>query len=106
VLGTTLILMQSFPAGTVFHFEKMIWDHICLRVFFRNAINVALPVLESEDAGQIHDGDLLEIDLSHISVRNLTRGKEYSAAPYPDYVQQIMDSGGIVEFARKKLKGK
>jgi 3-isopropylmalate/(R)-2-methylmalate dehydratase small subunit len=76
------------------------------RTFFRNAINVALPVLESEDAEQIHDGDLLEIDLSHFSVRNLTRGKEYSATPYPDYVQQIMDSGGMVEFARKKLKGK
>jgi 3-isopropylmalate/(R)-2-methylmalate dehydratase small subunit len=76
------------------------------RTFFRNAINIALPVLELTQTNEIREDDLIEIDTDQNVIRNLTKLTEYKAAPYPDYIKQVIDAGGIIEFARRRLTEK
>ncbi len=70
------------------------------RIFFRNAINIGLMVLEC-DTDRIDDGDELEVDLSRNVVVNKTKGEEYPVNPIPDFLKQIMDKGGLINFARE-----
>lgn len=75
------------------------------RIFFRNAINIGLPLLESPEAvTATQDGDRLEVDLSTGLIKNLTRGKEFRAAPYPEFMAGIIEAGGLIEYTRRKLK--
>ncbi len=69
------------------------------RIFFRNAINIGLPVLEIPDH-DIADGDELEVDLSSGRVHNRTTGKTYEARPLPDVMLRILQSGGLVNHLR------
>mgnify|MGYP001827899902 CR=1 FL=1 len=73
------------------------------RIFFRNAINIALPLLECPEAVDNTDpGDEVEIDLSRGSINNITKGKEFFAAAYPDFLRSIIDAGGLIEYTRAK----
>ncbi|MFA5090933.1 MAG: 3-isopropylmalate dehydratase small subunit [Candidatus Omnitrophota bacterium] len=72
------------------------------RIFFRNAINVGLPFLESADAGKINDADLLEIDLAAGIINNLTAGDTYKTEPFPGFLQEIINDGGLMNYMRKK----
>jgi 3-isopropylmalate/(R)-2-methylmalate dehydratase small subunit len=75
------------------------------RIFYRNAINIGLPILESPEAVDgIKEGDEVEIDLSKGLIRNVTTKKNYTAAPFPPFMQGIIDAGGLIEYTRKKLK--
>jgi len=75
------------------------------RIFFRNAINIALPLLESPEAAEgTEEGDSLEIDLLKGEIRNLSRGKTFKAAPYPDFIRELVAAGGLVEYARGLLR--
>ncbi len=73
------------------------------RIFFRNAINIGVPVLECPDTDKIDDGDELEVDISTGGViQNRTKGETYQATPpLPDFVREIVDEGGLIEYARK-----
>ena len=76
------------------------------RIFFRNAINIGLPLLECEEAADnIKDGDSVEVDLAAGKITNLSSGKTFQAAPYPDFMMKIVDSGGLIEHTKKKLTG-
>ena len=67
------------------------------RIFFRNAINIGLPILECEEAVRgTNAGDKLEIDLSSGTIRNLTNGKTFQAEPFPPFMRKIMDAGGLI----------
>jgi 3-isopropylmalate/(R)-2-methylmalate dehydratase small subunit len=70
------------------------------RIFFRNAINVGLPVVEC-DTGNIKDGDQLEVDLSAGLVRNITRGTEIRVAPLPPVMLELLTDGGLSEHFKK-----
>ncbi len=70
------------------------------RIFFRNAINVGLPVVECETGG-IEDGDQLEVDLSAGLVRNITRGTETRVAPLPAVMLELLNDGGLSEHFKK-----
>lgn len=73
------------------------------RIFFRNAINIALPVLECPEAvDHTAENDEVEIDLASGKIRNLTRKTEFSAAPYPDFLHGIIDAGGLIEYTKKR----
>jgi 3-isopropylmalate/(R)-2-methylmalate dehydratase small subunit len=77
------------------------------RIFFRNAINIGLPLLESPEAvAGTSNGDTLKIDLKEGRIRNLSSGKEFSAKPYPDFMAELITDGGLVEYTRKRLAGK
>jgi 3-isopropylmalate/(R)-2-methylmalate dehydratase small subunit len=71
------------------------------RIFFRNAINIGLPIIECKDAGDISDGDELDVDLLAGVIKNLSTNKIYTAKPLPRFVMQIVDSGGIVKFLKE-----
>jgi 3-isopropylmalate/(R)-2-methylmalate dehydratase small subunit len=77
------------------------------RIFFRNAINTGLPLLEcSEAADNIKPGDTVEVDLATGAITNLSTGKTFRAKPYPAFMMEIIDSGGLIEYTGKKIAGK
>ena len=71
-------------------------------IFFRNAINIGLPFLESSDVDKINDGDIIEIDLSSGIIKNITQDKNYKTQAFPDFLQKIVSSGGLIEYIKKK----
>jgi 3-isopropylmalate/(R)-2-methylmalate dehydratase small subunit len=74
------------------------------RIFFRNAINIGLPLMECPEAVDgISNGDKLEVDIAQGKIKNLTTGKSFQAKPYPDFMGGIIQSGGLIEFTRRKL---
>ena len=72
------------------------------RIFYRNAFNIGLPVLECDCVDEIDNGDILEVILSKGLIKNLTKGKSYNALPIPDFMQEIINAGGLMEYVRKK----
>ncbi|MEE8414287.1 MAG: 3-isopropylmalate dehydratase small subunit [Dehalococcoidales bacterium] len=77
------------------------------RIFFRNAINIGLPLLESEDAvDNIESGDEVEVDLSSGTIKNLKSGKTFTAKLYPEFMGQLIAAGGLIEYTRKRLERK
>ena len=76
------------------------------RIFFRNAINIGLPLLESEDAFDVIEaGDIVEIDLNTGKISDNTKGKTLVAKPFPDFMMAIINAGGLVEYTKRKLAG-
>jgi 3-isopropylmalate/(R)-2-methylmalate dehydratase small subunit len=74
------------------------------RIFFRNAINIGLPLLESEEAvAGTEAGDEVEVDLASGRIRNLTRGTEFTAKPYPAFMGELIAAGGLIEHTKKRL---
>ncbi len=74
------------------------------RIFFRNSINIGLPILECEAAAQaLEQGDEVEVDLDTGVIRNLTRGGEYKAAPFPEFMQELIAAGGLIAYTRRKV---
>jgi 3-isopropylmalate/(R)-2-methylmalate dehydratase small subunit len=70
-------------------------------IFFRNAINIGLPFLESAEVDGIQEDDLLEIDLSNGIIKNLTQDKSYSAQAFPEFLQEIITAGGLMPWVTK-----
>ncbi len=76
------------------------------RIFFRNAINIGLPLLECPEAADgITAGDELDIDLASGTITDTTTGQSWQAQPIPDFMRAIFDAGGLVAFARQRLAG-
>lgn len=73
------------------------------RIFYRNAINIGLPILECEQAAdEIEQGDEVEIDFDSGKIFNKTKDKEYSATPFPEFIQNIIKSGGLLNSIKEK----
>jgi 3-isopropylmalate/(R)-2-methylmalate dehydratase small subunit len=70
------------------------------RIFFRNAINIGLPLYVSEDADKIGDGDTVEVNTQTGEIRDVTKGITIKVKPLPEFMQKIVDKGGLVEFLR------
>ncbi len=74
------------------------------RIFFRNAINIGLPILECPAAAEgIQAGDEVEVEPAAGVIRNLTSGKTYQAVPFPDFLQRIIDRGGLLAYVEERL---
>ena len=72
------------------------------RIFFRNAINIGLPILVSPEAAtDARSGDEMEVDLEAGAVRNLTRSTSYAVPPFPPEMRQIIDAGGLMAFVKR-----
>jgi len=77
------------------------------RIFFRNAINIGLPLLECDQAvDETEAGDTLEVDLKKGRIKNLTKGTEFEAKAYPDFMGELIAAGGLVEYTKKRLKSR
>ena len=77
------------------------------RIFYRNAINIGLPILECAEArapGAVNKHDELEIDLASGEIVNKTNGKTFKAAPAPEFLRHLLAAGGLVPYVRERLK--
>jgi len=74
------------------------------RIFYRNAINVGLPILECPEAVEgTKTGDRLRVDLESGGIENLSTGRTYQANPFPDFMREIISLGGLVDYVRRRL---
>ena len=74
------------------------------RIFFRNAINIALPIVACPDAaGDISDGDELDIDLAAGTLKNLTTGNAFTFPPFTKEIQAIIQAGGLMAFVKTQV---
>lgn len=74
------------------------------RIFYRNSINIGLAIVEcSEAAEDISEGDVVEADLDNGIIYNKTSGKSYKTEPFPPFIQQIIESGGLVNSVKKGI---
>lgn len=71
------------------------------RIFYRNAINVGLPILEIKGITELTNGDYLEVDLDKGDVLNLSEDKRYKAQALPEFIQDIIKSGGLLKWIKK-----
>ncbi|MBS3968694.1 MAG: 3-isopropylmalate dehydratase small subunit [Clostridia bacterium] len=75
------------------------------RIFYRNSINIGLPILESPEAAEaIKEGNEVEIDVAKGEIKDLTTGTTYMAAPFPDFIQQIIAAGGLINYVAERVK--
>ena len=75
------------------------------RIFYRNAINIGLPILECEEASEeIKNGDEVNVDFDSGIITNITTGKQYKAQPFPPFIQNIIRSGGLLKSIEKEGK--
>jgi 3-isopropylmalate/(R)-2-methylmalate dehydratase small subunit len=73
------------------------------RIFYRNSINIGLPILECEAASDaIEDGDEVEINFDTGVITNLTKGESYQAQPFPEFIQNIINSNGYLNALKNK----
>ncbi|MDD5069698.1 MAG: 3-isopropylmalate dehydratase small subunit [Candidatus Omnitrophica bacterium] len=88
-LGITLVIAKSFA-----------------RIFFRNAINIGLPIVELKEADTIATNDTLEVDLSVGLIRNITQDKTYKTSVFPDFLSGIIISGGLLKWVKTQKGGR
>jgi len=75
------------------------------RIFYRNAINIGLPILESKKASRrIDSGDEILIDLSRGKITNLSKKENYKVQPFPEFIQEIISAGGLMNYVKEKIK--
>lgn len=85
--GTSAVIAKSFA-----------------RIFYRNALNIGMPIFESPEAVDgIDTGDEIEIDAAGGVIKNLTKGTEYQAAQFPPFMQSLIDAGGLVPYVERRL---
>lgn len=74
------------------------------RIFYRNAINIGLAILECDEAArEIHAGDEVQVDFDTGVIRDLTTGKDYQAEPFPPFIQNIIQKGGLLNAIADRL---
>lgn len=73
------------------------------RIFFRNSINIGLPIFECPEAVDgIQEGDQVKVDADYGIITNLTTGKSYQAKPLPSSIQEIIKAGGLMEYVKQR----
>jgi len=75
------------------------------RIFYRNAVNIGLPILECPQAASaLEEGETVSVDLAGGIIRDLTRSGEYQAAPFPSFMQEIIRQGGLINYVQGRMK--
>lgn len=73
------------------------------RIFYRNSINIGLPIMECAEAvDAINNGDQVEAELETGKIKNMRTGAEYQATPFPEFMQAIIDKGGLINYVKEK----
>ena len=73
------------------------------RIFYRNAFNTGLLILECKDTDKITGGDKLEVSLDNGSIKNLSKNEEYKFEAMPEFMQELVKAGGLINYAKKSL---
>nr|WP_281247911.1 3-isopropylmalate dehydratase small subunit [Desulfacinum hydrothermale] len=75
------------------------------RIFYRNAFNMGLPILECPQAVEdVKEGDQLEIDLGSGTIQNLSTGQTYQAQPIPPFMMELLEAGGLMAYVKKRVQ--
>ncbi len=75
------------------------------RIFYRNSINIGLPILECEElCDESDEGDSIEVDFEKGEIRNITKGKIFKTQPFPEFMQEIIENDGLVGYIRNNMK--
>lgn len=75
------------------------------RIFYRNAFNIGLPILECEEAAdKIQPGDEVTIDFKNGTIKNITKNETYQAEPFPEFIEKIINADGLVNYVKNKIK--
>ena len=73
------------------------------RIFYRNAINIGLPIIECKEASQdIGEGDEVEVDFETGTIKNITKDRSYKGQPFPEFMQRIMKAQGLVNYINEE----
>ena len=74
------------------------------RIFYRNAINIGLPIMECAKAvAAIDEGDEIEVDVDAGTIYNLTKDEQYQAVAFPDFMQELINKGGLINYVKEKV---
>ena len=77
------------------------------RIFFRNSINIGFPIMECREAARdIEENDEISIDVNSGVITNITKNKTYKAAPFPEFMQKIIESQGLINYIKKEVENK
>lgn len=77
------------------------------RIFYRNSFNIGLPILECDEAAEkIEAGDEVIVDFKTGKITNISKNEEYQAEPFPEFIEQIINSDGLVGYVKNKLENK
>lgn len=94
---------EHAPAAIQANQVKVIIARSFARIFYRNSVNIGLPVLICEEAVLAsHDGDQIDVDLNRGVIRNLTTGQSFESEPLDPFVARIVEAGGIIEYIRRE----
>jgi len=74
------------------------------RIFFRNAVNIGLGVIECKETDRIDEGDEIQIDYKNNIIINKTKGENYEINPIPNFLKKIIESGGLVNYCRELMR--
>jgi len=75
------------------------------RIFYRNAINIGLPIMECQEAVKdIEDGNQIEVDFNSGIIKNITKDKSYAARPFPDFMMEIISAGGLINYIVNEVR--
>ncbi len=73
------------------------------RIFYRNAFNMGLPIFELKESDEIHEGDLIKIDLDSGEIEDLTQKTTFHFTPIPPFMQELINCGGLINFAKAEM---
>ena len=76
------------------------------RIFYRNSFNMGLPIFELPQSAEISEGDEISVDMNAGTITNKTTNKSYDFTPIPEFMQELIDAGGLMNFAQNEIKGK
>jgi len=83
---------------------KLIIAESFARIFFRNAINIGLPVIANAEAAKsIKDGDIVEVDLNRGVIKDVTKNIEFKTNPFPEFIQKLISIGGYVNYVKSEV---
>lgn len=111
--GDIIVAGKNFGCGSSREQAPLVLKHLGIgaviaesfaRIFYRNAINIGLPVLECKEVHKISGGDILEVDLAGGSIKNITKGEIYNVKPIPSSLLEILAEGGLVSYVKKHGK--
>ncbi len=75
------------------------------RIFYRNAINIGLPIMECPEAARdIEDGDMVSVDMQTGVITNITKNKSYIGTPFPGFMQDIMEANGLINYVKERVE--
>ena len=96
---------EQAPLALKYSGVKCVIAETFARIFFRNAINIGLPVIECKGiSAAVDDGDELAVDFEAGTVQNLSKGKSFQVAKLPPFILKILSDGGLIENLRRRIK--